>query len=364
MDLLQQNHQDLRQWLKQNKEVLCQQLSDVAFTIIDKAEGILTVREYKTLIGVTDDSVRIRNLLNTIIRKSSEECKEFVQIMQQHCPLITKLLQSSSQEQCYQFVCAEEGSNVVAPLVSHINTGPFNMDVTLRTPTDLKASDQLDAQKSQNNSACGQTAPPYSVQVQPGITSSVRAIRGSNVFAPVFNHANVSDGVSVNIKMESGSSEAQGLPKKTPEWFIKDNYKKFQGSPKSAEEWAASIPSQWLYLTDHADPHNVLIYTNILLTDNVFFLFLFSDKWEFLKAHISKLVKNVKNVDRIVDELIETGLLHSEMASNIRAQPTAEKKMREIIFGVGSEKMANVVVLALYRCQGDVMEELLPPLEA
>ncbi|XP_072573126.1 uncharacterized protein [Paramormyrops kingsleyae] len=313
MDLLQQNHQDLRQWLKQNKEVLCQQLSDVAFTIIDKAEGILTVREYKTLIGVTDDSVRIRNLLNTIIRKSSEECKEFVQIMQQHCPLITKLLQSSSQvqpsslgflhysdlstEQCYQFVCAEEGSNVVAPLVSHINTGPFNMDVTLRTPTDLKASDQLDAQKSQNNSACGQTAPPYSVQVQPGITSSVRAIRGSNVFAPVFNHANVSDGVSVNIKMESGSSEAQ-------------------------------------------------------------------DKWEFLKAHISKLVKNVKNVDRIVDELIETGLLHSEMASNIRAQPTAEKKMREIIFGVGSEKMANVVVLALYRCQGDVMEELLPPLEA
>ncbi|XP_023646249.2 uncharacterized protein [Paramormyrops kingsleyae] len=346
MDLLQQNHQDLRQWLKQNKEVLCQQLSDVAFTIIDKAEGILTVREYKTLIGVTDDSVRIRNLLNTIIRKSSEECKEFVQIMQQHCPLITKLLQSSSQvqpsslgflhysdlstEQCYQFVCAEEGSNVVAPLVSHINTGPFNMDVTLRTPTDLKASDQLDAQKSQNNSACGQTAPPYSVQVQPGITSSVRAIRGSNVFAPVFNHANVSDGVSVNIKMESGSSEAQGLPKKTPEWFIKDNYKKFQGSPKSAEEWAASIPN----------------------------------KWEFLKAHISKLVKNVKNVDRIVDELIETGLLHSEMASNIRAQPTAEKKMREIIFGVGSEKMANVVVLALYRCQGDVMEELLPPLEA
>ncbi|XP_072573123.1 uncharacterized protein [Paramormyrops kingsleyae] len=327
MDLLQQNHQDLRQWLKQNKEVLCQQLSDVAFTIIDKAEGILTVREYKTLIGVTDDSVRIRNLLNTIIRKSSEECKEFVQIMQQHCPLITKLLQSSSQvqpsslgflhysdlstEQCYQFVCAEEGSNVVAPLVSHINTGPFNMDVTLRTPTDLKASDQLDAQKSQNNSACGQTAPPYSVQVQPGITSSVRAIRGSNVFAPVFNHANVSDGVSVNIKMESGSSEAQG-------------------SPKSAEEWAASIPN----------------------------------KWEFLKAHISKLVKNVKNVDRIVDELIETGLLHSEMASNIRAQPTAEKKMREIIFGVGSEKMANVVVLALYRCQGDVMEELLPPLEA
>ncbi|XP_048878281.1 uncharacterized protein LOC125747005 isoform X6 [Brienomyrus brachyistius] len=177
MDPLQQNHQDLRQWLQQNKEVLCQQLSVVQISIIDKAEDILTLKEYRTLIGVTDKSLQIRDLLNTIIRKSSEDCKKFLQIMQQHFPLITELLQSSSQGQCHQFVCAEEGSNVVAPLVSHVNTGPFNMDVTLRTSNELKALDQLDAQKSQNYSACGQTASPYSVQAQFGTTSSVRAYK-------------------------------------------------------------------------------------------------------------------------------------------------------------------------------------------
>ncbi|XP_048877912.1 uncharacterized protein LOC125747005 isoform X3 [Brienomyrus brachyistius] len=244
MDPLQQNHQDLRQWLQQNKEVLCQQLSVVQISIIDKAEDILTLKEYRTLIGVTDKSLQIRDLLNTIIRKSSEDCKKFLQIMQQHFPLITELLQSSSQGQCHQFVCAEEGSNVVAPLVSHVNTGPFNMDVTLRTSNELKALDQLDAQKSQNYSACGQTASPYSVQAQFGTTSSVRAYKGSNVFAPVFNYANVSDGINVNIKMESGSSEAKGLPKKTPECFIKR-------SPKSAEERAASIPSKMEFLIAH-----------------------------------------------------------------------------------------------------------------
>lgn len=199
-------------------------------------------------------------------------------------------------------MCAKEGSNVVTPLVSHTNTGPINMDVT------LKASDQLDAHKSQNYSACGQTAlpckfqlrarlagcarlccslyecsgcghvscaglqtdsisvvsafPPDSVQAQTGTTSSVTAIRRSNVVAPVFHHANVSGGLNLNIKMTSGSSEAQGiylkspesvfhelffnvlkwpltchkpwnrnhflssdLPKKTPECFIKGNYK-------------------------------------------------------------------------------------------------------------------------------------------
>ncbi|XP_048878553.1 uncharacterized protein LOC125747005 isoform X8 [Brienomyrus brachyistius] len=195
MDPLQQNHQDLRQWLQQNKEVLCQQLSVVQISIIDKAEDILTLKEYRTLIGVTDKSLQIRDLLNTIIRKSSEDCKKFLQIMQQHFPLITELLQSSSQGQCHQFVCAEEGSNVVAPLVSHVNTGPFNMDVTLRTSNELKALDQLDAQKSQNYSACGQTASPC-------------------------------------------------LPKKTPECFIKR-------SPKSAEERAASIPSKMEFLIAH-----------------------------------------------------------------------------------------------------------------
>lgn len=87
MDPLQQNQQDPRQWLQEKKIDLCQQLSDVSFDIIEKAEGILTVKEYKTLKGVKDDSKRIEDLLNTIIGKSSEECKEFVQIMQQHCPL-------------------------------------------------------------------------------------------------------------------------------------------------------------------------------------------------------------------------------------------------------------------------------------
>lgn len=73
---------------------------------------------------------------------------------------------------------------------------------------------------------------------------------------------------------------------------------------------------------------------------------------------MSKLVQNVKNVDMIVDELLQIGL-HKEMASNIRAQSTPEMKMREIILGVGSKRMAEAVVLALCRCQEDVMEELL-----
>uniref|UniRef100_A0A672M2A4 CARD domain-containing protein n=1 Tax=Sinocyclocheilus grahami TaxID=75366 RepID=A0A672M2A4_SINGR len=68
----------------------------------------------------------------------------------------------------------------------------------------------------------------------------------------------------------------------------------------------------------------------------IFFLFVFPDCQMFLKKNFSLLVQNVKNIDPIIDDLVD---LHPESAANVRAKSTDQEKMRKLL-----EQLLKVVL--------------------
>ncbi|KAG1962815.1 apoptosis-associated speck-like protein containing a CARD [Pimephales promelas] len=66
---------------------------------------------------------------------------------------------------------------------------------------------------------------------------------------------------------------------------------------------------------------------------------------KFLKTNTSLLVQKVKNVDAIIDELD----WHDELIANVKAQPTRQKKMRELLDCVNCESIAKDLVNALFK---------------
>ncbi|MCJ8732798.1 hypothetical protein PDJAM_G00215410 [Pangasius djambal] len=78
------------------------------------------------------------------------------------------------------------------------------------------------------------------------------------------------------------------------------------------------------------------------------------DNQKFLKRNQGKLIDNVKNVDRIVDDLN----LGDEMAANVRAERTDQAKMRKLLEYTKSTSAANLLVDALNKHAADVMEDL------
>ncbi|KAF4087198.1 hypothetical protein AMELA_G00092790 [Ameiurus melas] len=79
-----------------------------------------------------------------------------------------------------------------------------------------------------------------------------------------------------------------------------------------------------------------------------------ADNQEFLRKNRGKLIDNVKTVDRIVDDLNLT----DEMVANVRAERTEQAKMRKVLEYTNSTKAAKLLVDALWKHAGDVMEEL------
>ncbi|XP_072541133.1 uncharacterized protein [Salminus brasiliensis] len=79
-----------------------------------------------------------------------------------------------------------------------------------------------------------------------------------------------------------------------------------------------------------------------------------ADNEDFLKKNRSQLINKVKNVVGIVDDL----LLTDEMASLVQAEPTDQARMRKVLDFTKSKKAAEVLIKALWKHAGDVMEDL------
>ncbi|XP_067300523.1 uncharacterized protein si:dkey-10c21.1 isoform X2 [Pseudorasbora parva] len=80
------------------------------------------------------------------------------------------------------------------------------------------------------------------------------------------------------------------------------------------------------------------------------------DHQKFLKANTSQLVQKVKNIDPIIDDLILG--LHNEAIANVRANPTRQQKMRELLDCVNCESIAKDLVEALFKHEESLMKEL------
>ncbi|KAK7169433.1 hypothetical protein R3I93_005412 [Phoxinus phoxinus] len=78
------------------------------------------------------------------------------------------------------------------------------------------------------------------------------------------------------------------------------------------------------------------------------------DYQKFLKANTSQLVQNVKNIDPILDDLD----LHKESVANVRAKPTHQMKMRELLDCVNCESLAKDLVNTLFKHEKSLMKEL------
>ncbi|KAG9271658.1 hypothetical protein AMEX_G14607 [Astyanax mexicanus] len=79
-----------------------------------------------------------------------------------------------------------------------------------------------------------------------------------------------------------------------------------------------------------------------------------ADKNEFLITKRSKLINKVKNVDAIADDLNLT----NEMRSIVEAQPFDHAKMRKVLEFTNSTKATELLIDALWKHAGDIMEDL------
>ncbi|ROL50405.1 hypothetical protein DPX16_20972 [Anabarilius grahami] len=79
------------------------------------------------------------------------------------------------------------------------------------------------------------------------------------------------------------------------------------------------------------------------------------DYQKFLKDNTSRLVQKVKNIDPIIDDL---KFLHNESIANVRANPTCQKKMRELLDCVNCESLAKDLVDALFEHEKSLMKEM------
>ncbi|XP_016301092.1 uncharacterized protein LOC107657502 isoform X2 [Sinocyclocheilus anshuiensis] len=75
----------------------------------------------------------------------------------------------------------------------------------------------------------------------------------------------------------------------------------------------------------------------------------------FLKKKFSLLVQNVKNIDPIIDDLVD---LHAESVANVRAKSTDQEKMRKLLGCVNCESIAKDLVIALYKHEKPLMNDL------
>ncbi|XP_058248528.1 neurofilament heavy polypeptide-like isoform X1 [Hemibagrus wyckioides] len=74
----------------------------------------------------------------------------------------------------------------------------------------------------------------------------------------------------------------------------------------------------------------------------------------FLRKYCAELIDKIKNVTEIVDHL----KLGNEQAAIVRARRTEQEKMRTLLGFTTSKSAAKDLVLGLWRCARDVMEDL------
>ncbi|XP_059417261.1 uncharacterized protein LOC132152519 [Carassius carassius] len=74
----------------------------------------------------------------------------------------------------------------------------------------------------------------------------------------------------------------------------------------------------------------------------------------FLKKNLSLLVQKVCNIDPIIDDLD----LHPESVAKVRAKSTSQEKMRTLLGHVNCESIAKDLVIALFKHEKHLMNEL------
>lgn len=89
--------------------------------------------------------------------------------------------------------------------------------------------------------------------------------------------------------------------------------------------------------------------------DQCFYTFLITDEnQQFLRKYHVELIDRIKNVTEIVDHL----KLGDEQAARVRAGRTEQEKMRTLLEFTTSKSAAEDLVLGLWRCARDIMEDL------
>ncbi|XP_062862652.1 uncharacterized protein si:dkey-10c21.1 [Trichomycterus rosablanca] len=81
---------------------------------------------------------------------------------------------------------------------------------------------------------------------------------------------------------------------------------------------------------------------------------LISDSEEFLRKNQYNLVQRVKNVAEIVDQLN----FRREMMANVQAEPTDQKKMRNVLEYTNSRTASDLLIEVLMKHDPDLMKEL------
>ncbi|XP_076120453.1 uncharacterized protein LOC143100818 [Alosa pseudoharengus] len=192
---------------------------------------------------------------------------------------------------------ADQGSTIVASETANVTMNSYKMEVN------------VDGHQGGNHS-------PSQVCPQPAVPSSgsrMVATNNSHIFAPKLTGSTVKQDVCFSFNFNAGAKNA------------------------------GTLHSQISGATTGKGPQPTI-----------------SDKLGFFRNHYSDLTQKVKNVQPILDVLIQKGF-HKEMAANVRAENTSQRQMREILDGTTSKTAAEALFEALLTNEKDLMTELMSP---
>ncbi|XP_028661892.1 uncharacterized protein LOC114655227 [Erpetoichthys calabaricus] len=288
--------------LRAYKDELCQCLcADVELLLASVADDI-SGSEYRRISQTASDG-KVAAILDVMILKGDDKCREFLQTLmtiQGDNPTLRALLRDaqvtsgscmkppappSGVQHC---ALADEGSNVVAPVIS--------MAAAVNIPVTIQRVTKWDATASQGTRCSG--PPQMSQDAQQGSRFTVQAFRGSNAVAPMLTAV----GGTIDMPIMIGD-----WPGPRPQVV-------------SSEEGAL-------------------------------------DELEFLRLRLPQLAQRVKNVEAIIDEL-GAASFSSEAISDIRAQRTAENKVREMVRYANNCQAARDLYRALLSHESHLMAEL------
>ncbi|XP_039613858.1 uncharacterized protein LOC120531986 [Polypterus senegalus] len=288
--------------LRAYKDELCQCLcADVELLLASVADDI-SGSEYRRVSQTTSDG-KVAAMLDVMILKGDDKCRKFLQTLmtiQGDNPTLRALLRDAqvTSGSCMKppappsgiqhCALADEGSNVVAPVIS--TAAAVNIPVTIQRVT------KWDATESQGTRCSG--PPQMSQDAQQGSRFIVQAFRGSNAVAPMLT----AGGGTINMPIMIGD-----WPGPRPQVV-------------SSEEGAL-------------------------------------DELEFLRMRLPQLAQRVKNVEAITDEL-GAASFSPEAISDIKAQRTAENKVREMVRYANNRRAARDLYRALLSHESHLMAEL------
>ncbi|XP_062390113.1 uncharacterized protein LOC134078304 [Sardina pilchardus] len=190
---------------------------------------------------------------------------------------------------------ADQGSTIVASETANVTMNSYKMEVN------------VDGHQGGNHN-------PSQVCPQPAVPSSgsrMVATNNSHIFAPKLTGSTVQQDVCFSFNFNPGAKNAGTRPSQT----------------SGGTTGKGSLPT-------------------------------ISDKLGFLKNHYSDLIQKVKNVQPILDALIQKDF-HKEMVANARAENTAQKQMRVILDGTTSKAAAEALFEAILTNERKLMAELM-----